>query len=132
MRLIEREAEAEHPRPLLPTVDQRAVLWAIEGKVPQYGEPVGVLAGRLDRQFVGIGVPSRRMDDGGVNARFIHLLQQIVLGEGRYLSVGRIGRQTAAPDMDLCVNSQHGVLLPTLSGGIFGRNAARGADFRAS
>src|SRR5437879_12792558 len=111
MRLIKREAEAEHPWPLLPAVDQRAVLRAIEGEVPQYGEPVRVLACRLDRQFVGIGVPPWRMDDGGVDARFVHLLQQIVLGEAGYLSMGRIGRQTAAPDMDLCVNNQHGVLL---------------------
>jgi hypothetical protein len=35
MRLQEREAQAEHPRPLLPAIDQRAALRAIEGEVSQ-------------------------------------------------------------------------------------------------
>jgi hypothetical protein len=75
MRLIEREAQAEHPRPALPTINQRAALRAIEGEVPQDREPVGMLACRLNRQLVGIGVPSRRMDHGRVDASFIHLLE---------------------------------------------------------
>src|SRR5215470_283558 len=62
MRLIEREAEAEHSWPLLPAVDQPAILRAIKGEVAQDGEPVRVLTCSLDGQFVGIGVPARRMD----------------------------------------------------------------------
>ena len=46
-----------------------------------------MLARGLDRQLVGIGVPSRRMDHGRVDAGFIHLLQQIVLREVGNLSV---------------------------------------------
>ena len=111
MRLIEREAQAEHPGPALPAIDQRAALRAIEWEVPQDREPVGMLARGLDRQLVGIGVPSRRMDHGRVDAGFIHLLQQIVLREGGYLSVARVRGFVVGPDVDLCIDDQHGVLL---------------------
>src|SRR5882672_7186920 len=75
MRLIEREAQAEHAGPALPAINEPAALWAIEGEVPQDREPIGILARRLGRQLAGIGVPSRWMDDGRVDASFIHFLQ---------------------------------------------------------
>jgi hypothetical protein len=75
MRLIEREAQAEHPRPVLPTINQRAALRAIKGEVPQDREPIGMLACGLDRQLVGIRVPSGRMDHGCVDTGLIHLPQ---------------------------------------------------------
>ena len=75
MRLIECEAQADHPRPILPAIKQRAALRAIEGEVPQDREPGGMLARGLHRQLVGIGVPARWMDHGRVDAGFIHLLQ---------------------------------------------------------
>ena len=111
MRLIEREAEAEHAWPALPAVDQRTALRAIEWKIPQNGKPVRMLAGRLDRQLIGVGVPARWMNHGRVDARFGHLLRDIVLRIARYLSVRRIGRQAALPDMDLRVDNQHNVPL---------------------
>src|SRR5437016_8769958 len=62
MRLIEREAQAEHSRPALPAIKQRAALRAIEGEVSQDREPIGMLACRLNRQLVRVGIPSRWMD----------------------------------------------------------------------
>src|SRR5437016_14510899 len=62
MRLIEREAQAAHSRPALPTINQRAALRAIEGEVPQNREPIGMLARRLHRQLVRMAVPSRWME----------------------------------------------------------------------
>src|SRR6266545_2979513 len=112
--LVEREAHAEHPWPLLPAIEQRAALRAIEGEVPQNREPVGVLAGGLDRQLIGIGIPAWWMDHGRIDARCIHLFQQIVLCEAGDLAVGRIGGEAFAPDMDLCIDDQHEVLLPCL------------------
>src|SRR5881397_1653830 len=50
------------------------------------------------------------MDDGVIEARGVHLLQQIVFGEARDLPVVRIGGLGAAPDVDLCVDDAHGVL----------------------
>ena len=79
MRLIERETQAEHSRALFPAVDQAAALRTIQREIPQYRQPVGVLTCGLDRQLVGIGVPSRRMDHGRIDARFIHFLQEIIL-----------------------------------------------------
>src|SRR5262249_551799 len=86
-------------------------LWAIEGKVPQDREPIGMLARRLNRQLTRIRVPSRWMDHGRVNAGFIHLLEQIVLREGRDLPVTRVPRFLVGPDVNLCIDDQHGVLL---------------------
>src|SRR2546428_8911255 len=51
------------------------------------------------------------MDHGGIDARGVHLLQQIVFGEAHHLPVVRIGGLAAAPDVDLCVDDAHGVLL---------------------
>jgi hypothetical protein len=45
------------------------------------------------------------MDDGGVHACGIHLLQQLVLGVDGDLSVRRICRWTTPPDMHLRVNN---------------------------
>src|SRR5262245_19523385 len=87
MRLIEREAQAEHTGPAPPSVNQRAALRAIEGEVSQDREPIGMLARRFDRQLVGIGVPSWWMDHGRVDAGFVHLLEEIVLREVGNLSV---------------------------------------------
>src|SRR5262245_59079527 len=62
MWLLKGEAQAEHPRPLLPAVEQGAALRAIKGEVPQYRQAVGVLAGGLDRHLVGFRVPAWRMN----------------------------------------------------------------------
>jgi hypothetical protein len=70
-----------------------------------------MLARGLNRQLIGIGVPSWRMDHGRVYAGFIHLFQQIVLREGGHLSVGRVCGFVVGPDVNLCIDDQHGVLL---------------------
>ena len=72
MRLLKCEAEAEHSWPLLPAIEQSAALRAIEGEVPQDREAVRVLAGSLNCHLIGIRIPARRMDHGGVDARGIH------------------------------------------------------------
>jgi hypothetical protein len=51
------------------------------------------------------------MNDGRVHARFIHLLQEIILREAGDLAMGRIGGQTLSPDMDLGIYNQHDMLL---------------------
>jgi hypothetical protein len=116
MRLEEGEAQTEHARLLFPTVDEGAALGAIEGEISQDRQAIRVLAGGLNCECVGIGVPSGRMNDRRIHAGFIHLAQQIVLREAGDLAMGRIGGQTLSPDMDLGVYNQHDILLLRLFG----------------
>ena len=111
MRLHEDEAQAEHPRPLLPAVDQRAALGRRAGSCR--GSPGGRDAGAPPRPPArwSSDPRRRRMDHRRVDAGFVHLLQQIVLGEGGDLTVIRVRGLAVAPDVDLRVDDQHGVLL---------------------
>src|SRR3989442_6849661 len=112
MRLQEGEAQAQHPGPALPAVDQAATLGPIEREISQDREPVGMLAVRLDRLLVGVRIPrGRRMDHCRVDARVVHLLQQLVLREGRHLPVMGIRRLAARPDVDLRIDDLHRLLL---------------------
>ena len=109
MRLEEGEAQAEHAGPGLPRLDQRTALRAIEREVAEDRQPIGVLARRLDGELIGIRIPRRRrMDEGGVDARLVHLLEQVVLREGGHLPVSRVRGLAAAPDVHLRVDDQHG------------------------
>jgi hypothetical protein len=65
------------------------------------------------------------MNDGRVNASRIHLLQQIILRETGHLAVRRIGREALAPDVDLCVDNRHDVLLLCLLSAYADRTVGR-------
>src|SRR5262249_29665207 len=85
-----------------------AALGPVEGEVAEDGQPVRMLSRRLDGQLVGVRVPRGwRMDDRGVDAGLVHLLQQIILREDGDLAVVRVRRLAAAPDVHLCVDDQH-------------------------
>jgi hypothetical protein len=62
-------------------------------------------------------------DAGGSHAGFVHLFQQIVLGEGGDLTVIGVRGLAAAPDVDLRIDDQHGVLLIRVG---FGRRIISG------
>ena len=73
-------------------------------------------------------------DDGGwmrrgVDARLVHLLEQVVLREGRHLPVRRVRGLAAAPDVHLRVDDQHG---SDLLVGALGRNDMGGMIATAS
>ena len=109
MRLEKREAQAEHAGLLRPAVDQRAALRPLHREVAEDREAIGVQVSRLDGQSVGVGIPrGGRMDDGCVHARFPHLVQQLVPGEGRDLPVAEVRRLAAGPDVHLRVHDGHG------------------------
>ena len=51
------------------------------------------------------------MDERRVDARFVHLLQHVVLRVDGNLAMVRVGRRAAPPDMDLRIDDQHGDVL---------------------
>src|SRR5262245_18031096 len=120
MWLLKREAQTKHPRSLFPAVEQGAALRAIEGKISQDRQAIGMFVGGFNRHLIGVRVPARRMDHGGIDAGRIHLLEQIILGEGGDLSMARIRWDAARPDVHLRVNNQHdGLLLGALAVVVF-------------
>jgi hypothetical protein len=112
VRLQEGETEPPHPGPALPAVDQRAALRPIERKVAQDRQPVRMLARCLDGQLVRARIPrGRGVDHGRVHAGRVHLLEELVLGEGGHLAMVGVGRLATAPDVDLRIDDQHDVPL---------------------
>ena len=109
MRLQQRKAQPEHPRPAFPAVDQAAALRPVEREIAENREPVGMLARGLDRERVGIGIPSRRMDHRGRDAGFVHLLERVVRAVVGNLTMVRVWL-AAFPDVDLRVDDQHALL----------------------
>ena len=69
---------------------------------------------RFDRDFVRAHVPARRVQQDAVDARLVHVLQQLVLGVVRDLAVD-VDRRAAGPDVYLCVCDEHGCNLPLMS-----------------
>ena len=109
MRLQQGEAQAEHARPLLPALDKAPAGRSVEREIAEDREPVRVAAGRVHRELVRIRVPRRgRVDDRGVDARLVHLGQQIVGGVGLDLAVVRVRGLVVGPDVNLRVDDQHG------------------------
>src|SRR5690349_23155317 len=77
MRLIEREAKAEHARALPPVLDDILTIWALQVEMPQDAKLIRVPAHRLDRQHVDfLAERAGGMDHRGVDARLCHLLQR--------------------------------------------------------
>ena len=109
VRLQQREAQPEHPRPLLPAVDQAPARGGVEREIAEDRQAIRMAARRLHRQLVGVRVPrGGRVDDRAVDARLVHLGQQIVGGVGLDLPVVRVGGLVVGPDVDLRVDDQHG------------------------
>ena len=47
------------------------------------------------------------MNDGGIDAAFVHQDDGLLGGEGRHLSMREVGWQAASPQVDLGVNDLH-------------------------
>src|SRR2546422_8344213 len=79
------------------------------------GERAGWVARRLVGCFVAAGTPGGGgLDPRRVDARRVHLLQQLVLREGRHLPMVGIARLAARPDVNLRIDDLHGSLLTRL------------------
>ena len=109
MRAQEREAKPPHPRPAFHVRDVGAALRLIEGKIAEDGEPIGMGLGGLDGEGVGVGIPSRRMDEGRVHAAFVHLPERVGRGVvGDLAMVGEVRGLVVLPEVDLRVDDEHG------------------------
>ena len=115
MRLLEGKPQPQHARLVFPTVDQGTACRVVQGKLPQYRQPAGVLFRGLVGLLARVGVPARRVDHRGVYAPFIHLLQQVIHQIGVDLPVIWIGGQANPPDVDLGVYYKHSALRDRLS-----------------
>jgi hypothetical protein len=107
VRLQKEEAQPEHAWPAPPAVDQRPAFRLVQREMAQDCEPVRVLAGRLDRDLDVVGVPSGRMEHGCVDPALAHLFQTVLSAIAGDLPM-LPGRRALRPDMDLCVDDQHG------------------------
>ena len=75
MRLVEREAKAEHAGALPPVLDDRLAIRALQVEMPENAEFVRVPADRLDRQLVDLlAERAGRMNDRRVDPGLRHLL----------------------------------------------------------
>src|SRR5579859_233271 len=107
MGLEQGKAQANHAGAIFPVLQQRPTFGTIERKVAQDREPIRMLARGPDSDLITIWIPTRRMQDRGIDAGFGHLLQQAVFGEDLDLAVVRVGRRPTAPDVDLGVDDSH-------------------------
>ena len=104
--------QTEHSRLLSPVCDACARFRAIERHRTHDREPAGVVPDRLERHVVRIRVPTRRMNDGGIDAPFVHQSDGLLRGEGRHLPMREVAWQAGAPEVNLGVDYLHR-MLPT-------------------
>src|SRR5712664_3953899 len=111
MRLVEREPEPEHPRPIAPARDDLLAIGALEIEMPEDAELVGVPAHRFDGENVdGLAERAGRMDHRAIDPGRGHLGQRIIDRKGRDLAMLR-AHLAVLPELDLGIDDQHGVLL---------------------
>ena len=108
---VEGEAHAEHAGLLIPVGDLIAGTRRIGIEAPHDGEAIRVGRGRLEGKVVAVAFPRGRHQDHPIDARLVHLGQQLVLAErrpmrlgpGRPRPLGRVG----GPDVDLRIDDHH-------------------------
>src|SRR5881296_2028187 len=111
MRLVEREPEPEHPRPIAPALDDLLAIGALEIEMPEDAELVGVPAHRLHGEHVDrLAQRAGRMDHRAIDPGRGHLGQRIIDRIGRDLAMLR-AHLAVLPEVDLGIDDQHGVLL---------------------
>jgi hypothetical protein len=106
LRQNQGKAQPQHARTVLPPIDQGAAFRPVEREIPQDGEPIWVLANRLDCHLVGGRIPARRMNDGAIYPRFRHLPQQLLGSKHGCLTVAHV-RPAARPEMHLRIDDFH-------------------------
>ena len=107
-RADQRIAQPHHARQLAPG---RQTLGAFrrlgQRHLPEDGEAPRMMGGSGDRLFVAARVPADGgMDDGRIHPGHIHLGQQFLCLEGRYLAV-MAGWRAAPPEMHLRIDDAH-------------------------
>src|SRR5215467_3876308 len=109
-----REAQAEHPRALLPRFHESAAFRLVDREVAEDDEPIGMLPRRLDGQLVRIRIPRRvRREYGGIDTGGVHLAERVGLGVRGDLTVPGGRGLASVPEVDLSVDDQHVQLLGT-------------------
>src|SRR5207247_4162987 len=70
-------------------------------------KPARVVLNRLKCHLGRIWVPTRRMNDGGIDTPFIHQDDGLFRGEGRHLSMREVAWQAGSPEVNLGVDDLH-------------------------
>src|SRR5262245_51905403 len=108
LRLVEREAEPEHARPLAPARDDLLAIGALQIEMSEDAELVGMLANRLDGLHVDrLTERARRMDHRAVDTGRRHLGRRVVDRIRWDLAVVR-AHLAVLPEVDLRIDDQHG------------------------
>jgi hypothetical protein len=109
-RFQECEAQSQHAGLLLPRLHERAVLRLAHVEEADDRQPIGMLAGRFERNLVGPRIPARRMQQHARHTGLVHVPQQFILRVARDLPVDA-HRCAAFPDVNLRVDDQQSPLL---------------------
>src|SRR5438874_6632227 len=99
--------QTEHARLLSPAGNAVAGLGSIERQRAHDREAAGIIPYRREGHLGRSGIPTRRMNDGSVDAAFIHLPDRFLWSEMRHLPVRHVARQAASPEVNLRVDHLH-------------------------
>src|SRR5947207_15233650 len=106
-------AQTEHARLLSPACNAVAGLGSIKRQRTHDRKAAGIIPYRRECHLGRSGIPTRRMNDGSVDAGFIHQPDRFLWGEMRHLAVRHVARQAASPEVNLRVYFRHStVVLP--------------------
>src|SRR5262249_30599592 len=111
-------SQTEHSRLLPPVCNAIARFRPIERHRTHDCKAAGVFPDRRECHVRRIRVPARRMNDGGIDAAFIHQTDGLLGGKRRYLPVREVARQTASPAVNLSVDDLHRALRYAASAGL--------------
>ena len=104
----ERPSQAKHARLTTPRDQSCArLVRLIERQRSHDGEAARPGAHRFEGHLGRLGVPTGRVDDGGIDAGFIHQGNGFAGRERGNLPVGCVTRQASAPSVDLSVDNLH-------------------------
>ena len=102
--------QTEHSRLFSPTGNPRTRFWSIKRHRAHDREPAGVVPNRPKCHVGRTRVPTRRVNDGGIDTAFVHQPDGFLGSEGGHLPMREVARQAASPEVNLSIDDLHHAL----------------------